>query len=282
MKHSLRFLLVFAVWAAIGSRSAQGQCPRSVQSKCTRSTSSCTRAAQPRPEHVVAAAPAPRRPALFRLAAGSSLNGAGDYPVLKTSVEYAPQFGRHWRLGSRLAYIGGAQPYDFGEGNVVPQSYRALNLEQEVYWLPFGLNKTVEFSLGAGAFVGYAEQKGWSQGGFNMPEPNGNLVFNYTPANERGFGVGYIASLSVECALNEARTWRVGGGWPCKTIPAPTSCPAANFSSAARFNTAAACEKGQNAGGVEVRRVERQSSSTRLLSYFRPPSNARTSYNSTH
>ena len=157
------------------------------------------------------AASAARRPALVRLGLGSSVNGSGDYSVLKAHVEYAPQFGRYCRLGSRLAYIGGSQPSDFGYGYTVPQSYRALNLEQEVYWLPFGLNKTVEFSLGVGAFVGYSKQKGFSQAGFNTADLNGNQSFSFIPANEKGFNVGYIGSLNVDFALDEARTWRVGG-----------------------------------------------------------------------
>ncbi|OGX85302.1 hypothetical protein BEN47_15195 [Hymenobacter lapidarius] len=158
-----------------------------------------------------AAASAVRRPAMVRLGVGESVNGSGDYSMLKTFIEYAPQVGRHCRLGSRLAYIGGSQPSDFGYGFVVPRSYRALNLEQEVYWLPFGLNKTVEFSLGAGAFVGYSKQKGFSQGGFNTADLNGNQSFSYVPANEKGFNVGYIGSLNVDFALNAARTWRLGG-----------------------------------------------------------------------
>ena len=221
MKSSLRLLLVASGLLLIGSRSAQAQCTRSAQSQAqcpwlaqAQAQARCPWVAAQAQSQCPGMAVAAHRPALLRLGVGNSVNGSGDYAMVKTSVEYAPQLGRHWRLGSRLAYIGGSQPYDFGEGYVVPQSYRALNLEQEVYWLPFGVNKLVEFSVGVGGFVGYSRQKGWSQAGFSLADPNGStrdLVFDYTPANERGFGVGYIASLNVDIALNEARTWRVGG-----------------------------------------------------------------------
>ncbi|UYZ63729.1 hypothetical protein [Hymenobacter weizhouensis] len=146
------------------------------------------------------------RPALFRLGVGNSLNGSGDYPVLKVSAEYAPQFGQHLRLGSRLAYIGSSEPYEFGYGYTIPQSYRALNLEQEVYWLPFRTGKTVEFSVGGGGFVGYAHQKS-----FQWASLDANRVFTYKAYRERGFHVGYIASLNLDFALTPDRTWRLGG-----------------------------------------------------------------------
>jgi hypothetical protein len=164
-------------------------------------------------------APAPvipaHRPALVRLGLGSSLNGSGDYGVTKLHVEYAPEFGRHLRLGARLAFLSGSQLYDFEYGYSVMQSYRALNVEQEVYWLPFGVNKAVEFSVGVGAFGGYSDQKGFQSGGFRFIDANGNLqtepIFEYTPLHERGFHAGYIASLNLDVALNQERTWRVGG-----------------------------------------------------------------------
>jgi len=158
--------------------------------------------------------PATHRPALLRIGLGSCLNGSGDYSVTKLHAEYAPQFGRHLRLGSRLALISGSDPYDFGEGYVVAQSYRALNVEQEIYWVPFGTNKAVEFSVGAGAFGGYGSQKAIRHGGFRHIDYNGNFlpepVFEYAPLHERGFHVGYIASLNLDVALNPERTWRVG------------------------------------------------------------------------
>lgn len=154
------------------------------------------------------------RPALLRLGLGSSLNGSGDYGVTKLHVEYAPQFGRHLRLGSRLALLSGSEPYYFGYGYSIMQSYRALNAEQEVYWLPFGVNRAVEFSVGVGAFGGYGSQKGIQYGGLRFVDANGNLqtepVLDYAPLNERGFHVGYIASLNLDVALNQERTWRAG------------------------------------------------------------------------
>ncbi|WP_157530675.1 hypothetical protein [Hymenobacter norwichensis] len=151
------------------------------------------------------------RPALVRLGLGSSLNGSGDYGVTKLHVEYAPAFGRHLRLGSRLALLSGSDLYEFGRGYTALQSYRAVNVEQEVYWLPFGVNKAVEFSVGVGAFGGYGSQKGVAGGGLRANDSTGELELNYTPLNERGFHGGYIASLNLDVALNQERTWRVGG-----------------------------------------------------------------------
>lgn len=132
------------------------------------------------------------------------MHGSGDYLVPKVSVEYAPQFGQHFRLGTRLAYLSRFQPYVFGWGYTIPQAYRALNVEQEAYWLPFGVNKTVEFSVGAGVFGGYARQDAWRWASLS------DQGFRYEAANVRGFHVGYIASLGLDVALNPARTWRVG------------------------------------------------------------------------
>ncbi|AHJ97269.1 hypothetical protein [Hymenobacter swuensis] len=145
------------------------------------------------------------RPALLRVGVGQSLNGTGDYKVLKAHLEYAPQLGRHWRLGSRLAYIGGNEPYEFGYGFTIPQSYRAVNLEQEIYWLPFGNNKTVEFSLGAGVTGSYAKLTSFSSAWVQDGE------FGYSARYERGFQVGYIVSTGLDVALDQSRTWRLGG-----------------------------------------------------------------------
>ncbi|RSK24728.1 hypothetical protein [Hymenobacter metallilatus] len=116
------------------------------------------------------------------------------------------QLGRHARLSSRVALITGSQPYDFGAGYTIPQSYRAVNLEQELHWLPFGANRTVEFGVGGGGFVGYAAQHGWLSAGFNSQQQ-----FEYEPHRERGLHVGYIISIYADAALNPARTWRLGG-----------------------------------------------------------------------
>ena len=147
----------------------------------------------------------PTKNALWRVGLGKSLNGTGDYPVLKAHVEYAPQIGRHCRLGSRLAYIGGNEPYDFGYGFTIPQSYRAVNLEQEIYYLPFGTNKTVEFSIGVGVTGGYARLESFSSAGVRDGE------FGYEARYERGFQVGYIVSTGLDVALDPRRTWRLGG-----------------------------------------------------------------------
>ncbi|MBO0358138.1 hypothetical protein J0X19_09300 [Hymenobacter sp. BT186] len=160
-------------------------------------------------------AAATHRPALVRLGLGSSLNGSGDYGVTKLHVEYAPEFGRHLRLGSRLALLSGSELYEFGRGYTAPQSYRAVNVEQEAYWLPFGVNKAVEFSVGVGAFGGYGSQKGVTGGGLRFIDANGTPqpepVLDYVALRERGFHIGYLASLNLDVALNQERTWRVGG-----------------------------------------------------------------------
>lgn len=176
---------------------------------------------------------ATHRPALLRLGVGSCLNGSGDYGVVKLHAEYAPQFGRHLRLGSRLAVISGSSNYDFGYGYVVPESYRAVNLEQEVYWVPFGVNKPVEFSVGVGAFGGYSSSKGLRHGGLRHTDFNGNFLpypeFEYASFHERGFHAGYIASLNIDVAIDQARTWRVGGRLSLQNDTRANILPGAQF-----------------------------------------------------
>ncbi|HEX8425324.1 hypothetical protein [Hymenobacter sp.] len=172
---------------------------------------------------------ATHRPALLRLGLGSCLNGSGDYSVVKLSGEYAPQFGRHLRLGSRLAIISGSRNYDFGYGYVVPESYRAVNLEQEVYWLPFGVNKAVEFGVGVGAFGGYSSQRGVKSGGLRRNETTGNLELDYRPLHERGLNGGYIASLNIDVAIDQARNWRVGGKLSLQNDTQANILPGAQF-----------------------------------------------------
>jgi hypothetical protein len=176
---------------------------------------------------------ATHRPALLRLGVGSCLNGSGDYGVVKMHVEYAPQFGRHLRLGSRVAVISGSSSYDFGYGYVVPKSYRAVNLEQEVYWVPFGVNKPVEFSVGVGSFVGYGISKGLRYGELRYTDFNGNFLtypeFEYVSFQNRGFHVGYIASLNIDVAIDQARTWRVGGRLSLQNNTRATILPGGQF-----------------------------------------------------
>ncbi|MDF7812023.1 hypothetical protein P1X16_11635 [Hymenobacter sp. YC55] len=178
--------------------------------------------------------PTAHRPALLRLGLGSCLNGSGDYGVMKTYLEYAPQFGKHLRLGSRLAVISGSNHIDFGEdyngrNYTVKESYRAVNLEQEVYWLPFGTDKTVEFSVGVGAFGGYGSSKGLTYGGFSLNQATNQLEFSYAPSDERGFHAGYIASLNVDVAIDPARTWRVGGKLSLQNDTRANILPGAQF-----------------------------------------------------
>ncbi|UOQ64683.1 hypothetical protein [Hymenobacter volaticus] len=177
---------------------------------------------------------ATHRPALLRLGLGSCLNGSGDYGVVKTYLEYAPQFGQHLRLGSRLAVISGSNHVDFGEdyngrNYTVKESYRAVNIEQEVYWLPFGIHKTVEFGVGVGAFGGYGSSKGLSYGGFSLNQSTNQLEFSYTPSDEQGFHAGYIASLNVNVAIDPARTWRVGGKLSLQNDTRANILPGAQF-----------------------------------------------------
>lgn len=150
-------------------------------------------------------APGPHRAALLRFGIGPALLGTGDYACAKTYLEYAPQFGQHLRLGSRVAMVGGGQPYEVAPAVAVPQSYLALNLEQEAYWLPFGANQTVEFGVGGGGFVGYTQFTAFTHAGYNYVDNR----LSYTPRYERGFHVGYIVSLNLDVAL--AQSWRLGG-----------------------------------------------------------------------
>ncbi|RSK47183.1 hypothetical protein [Hymenobacter rigui] len=142
---------------------------------------------------------------LIRLGVGNSLNGSGDYQITKAHLEYAPQLGGHARLASRIAVITGSNHYNFGGGYTIPQSYRGVNLEQELHWLPFGANRIVEFGIGGGGFVGYAKTKSFSVAGFNEQQS-----FYYIPDNHAGLHIGYIASAYLDCALNQERTWRAG------------------------------------------------------------------------
>jgi hypothetical protein len=141
------------------------------------------------------------------------MNGSGDYSVLKMHLEYAPQLGQHWRLGSRLAYVGGSGDYMLPYGTQefrVPRSYRGVNAEQEVHWLPFGTGRTVEFGLGGGVYAGYAKHIGFTAAGYGL-DANGSPEPFYTPRQEQGFHVGYMASLYVDIALDPKAEWRVGG-----------------------------------------------------------------------
>lgn len=160
--------------------------------------------------HAQSAAPAANtpRPALLRLAAGASyLYGASStYWVPRISLEYAPQLGQHWRLASRLAYAKRTTDYPIFVDHSIPLSYRVVNLEQEVYWLPFGASRRVEFGVGGGGFVGNYRQVGWLQAAL-LP----NKQFSYEAWEAHGFRVGYMFSLALDVALSSARTWRLGG-----------------------------------------------------------------------
>lgn len=145
------------------------------------------------------------RPALLRFGIGPALLGTGDYICAKTYLEYAPQFGQHLRLGSRLAMVGGGQSYEVAPAVAVPQSYLALNLEQEAYWLPFGANQAVEFGVGGGGFVGYTQLTAFTHAGYNYADQR----LSYVPRYERGFHAGYIVSLNLDVAF--AQSWRLGG-----------------------------------------------------------------------
>lgn len=92
----------------------------------------------------------------------------------------------------------------------MPQSYRGVNVEQEMHWLPFGVGRTVEFGVGGRAYAGYAKQIGFTQAG-SRSDANGNVTFSYTPEKEQGFHVGYIASLYADVALDQKTEWRLGG-----------------------------------------------------------------------
>lgn len=170
------------------------------------------------------APPAPHRPALLRVGLGGSWLGTGDYYVPKASVEYAPQFGRHLRLGARLAYLSKSHPYVFGPGYTIPQSYRALNLEHEVYWLPIAAGKGVEIGLGAGVFGGYARQDG-----FRWARLTPDEGFRYDADKVRGFHVGYLASVNVDLALDPERTWRFGARLAVQNDTRGNVLPGAQF-----------------------------------------------------
>lgn len=171
------------------------------------------------------ATPAPsHRPALLRVGIGSVLNGAGDYPILKSYLEYAPQFGQHLRLGTRLAFISGSQDFQLGKSYSAPQSYRAVNVEQEAYWAPFGLNRKVELSVGAGVYGGYAKNQSLQTAGFDQ-----NHEFFYQGTTTRGLHVGYLASLNLDVALNQARTWRLGGRVSLQNDNRATILPGGQF-----------------------------------------------------
>lgn len=141
---------------------------------------------------------------------GLGLSGGGDYPALKSQLEYAPQMGQHWRLASRLAYISGSEQKRYGEYGTAPRSYRALNAEQELYWLPFGAGRAVEFGVGGGLVASYARIIDISS--INLYEDlSGNITYSYVPRRRHGLLTGGIVSLYADFALNPAATWRLGG-----------------------------------------------------------------------
>lgn len=195
-----RFLLVSALLTT-GLSAAQGQNAGS--------------AAGPYP------APAPaagHRPALLRVGMGVSLSSSSDFPVLRTHLEYAPQFGQHVRLGSRLAYLGGTEfkRYAFSSSSgssefAVPHSYRAVNAEQEIYWLPFGANKRVEFGVGGGGFLSYYRATSVAAITYGLDANYRVETFSYVPRRQQNVHAGFITSLYVDMALDPAAKWRLGG-----------------------------------------------------------------------
>ncbi|WP_375417786.1 hypothetical protein [uncultured Hymenobacter sp.] len=203
MTHSLPFLLAVPVLLAAGLRpeTAQAQCSRSARSHCGRPAQA---------ESAAALVSAAFRSVLVGAGTGLSMSGSGDYLISKTHLEYAPQLGRHWRLASRLAYIGGSQPRKLGDQIVIPQSYRAVNLEQEIHWLPFGGGRLVEFGVGGGVFAGYGREMSIPQSGYGR-DASGNRRYFYTSKREQGLHVGYIASLYADVALDPRADWRLGG-----------------------------------------------------------------------
>ena len=149
-------------------------------------------------------------PAQIRVGTGLSLSGGGDYPASKSQLEYAPQMGRHWRLASRLAYVSGSEQKRYAQYATYPRSYRALNAEQELYWLPFGAGRAVEIGVGGGLVAGYVRVIDISS--INLYEDlSGNIIYNYVPRRRSGLLTGGIVSLYADFALNSAATWRLGG-----------------------------------------------------------------------
>jgi hypothetical protein len=190
MKHALQLLLIFPIWLASGSQVVCGQ---------------VSQPAAPSLLKRLALAPAQ-----LRVGMGLGLSGGGDYPALKSHLEYAPQIGKRWRLASRLAYIAGSEHKRFGKYGTTPRSYRALNAEQELHWLPFGVGRTVEFGVGGGLVAGYVRVTDVSFVSLNE-DLSGNTTLSYLPRQRQGLLTGGIVSMYADVALNPAATWRLGG-----------------------------------------------------------------------
>ncbi|TGE06267.1 hypothetical protein [Hymenobacter fodinae] len=138
--------------------------------------------------------------------------------ALKAHIEYAPVFGRHLGTGTRLAFIGGSResystvyaPNRYGgNGVTVPyaMSYQAVNLEQELYFYPFGNNKSVLFAVGGGGYAGYSNRYGAPATHLNWETGEESLDLDH----EQGLHAGYMFSLNLDVALGATQQWLVGG-----------------------------------------------------------------------
>ncbi|WP_156126362.1 hypothetical protein [Hymenobacter sp. DG25B] len=140
---------------------------------------------------------------------GTSLNGTGDYACLKTHLGYNTLINRHLSAGTRIAMISGTKVKYFGPDASVPVSYHAVNLENEVYFAPFGNDGRVVVALGGGAFVGYGQQYNFEYAQYAR-NANNQMEFTYKPKQTNGLQVGYIASLNTDFWLDARQNWQVG------------------------------------------------------------------------
>lgn len=214
MKNSLQLLLAASGLLLISSRPAQAQCTRAVPAQAQTQCPWLAAAKNQCPAMAAAA----RRPALLRVGAGVSLSSIGDFPVLRTHLEYAPQLGARVRLASRLGYLSGTAVKQYGFASSggsyafeAPHSYRAVNAEQEVYWLPFGANKRVEFGVGGGVFLSYYRAVSVAAINYEIDAAFRVERFSYVPRREQNVHAGFLTSLYVDMALDPAATWRLGG-----------------------------------------------------------------------
>ncbi|RAK70513.1 hypothetical protein [Hymenobacter edaphi] len=176
--------------------------------------------------------PAPRN--LVEFGAGRSLNGSGDYFCQKFHVGYARTLGRHFSVGPRLALINGSTDIYFGQGATLPITYRAINLEGEAYYAPFGYERRFVFAFGAGAYVGHTRQHDFYYAGWGR-NANNEWVFDSRPRNTQGFHVGYLASLNADYVVDDEQRWLLGAKLALQNDTYGNILPGAQLRLARRF-----------------------------------------------
>jgi hypothetical protein len=139
---------------------------------------------------------------------GSGLMGSGDYGCQKNHLGYSYAFNRYFSLSSRAVVVRGSEPLLLGPFSL-PQSYRAMNWENELSVTPFGNHRRLIPSVGVGGFAGHLRQRSYLVAGYYI-EPNGEAKLQTTPDNVNDLNYGYMVSLNLDAAVDPAKRWLVG------------------------------------------------------------------------